>query len=119
MTASTVTSTVPVEVSTISTPLGDDLIPGLLTEGVVLNTVVDDLEVPDASNRGTQNPPSWLTGHRRIPDFRAPRVHPEWSELTHGPRETILIGLLFRGCRLMQVKFKRHCFSEAGTTSLC
>lgn len=119
MTASTVTSTVPVEVSTISTLSGDDFIPGILTEGLVPNTVVDDLEVPVASSGATQNPPGWLTGHRRIPDFRAPRVHPEWSELTHGPRETILIGLLFRGCRLMQVKFRRLCCSEAGTTSLC
>ena len=106
MTASTVTSIVPVEVSTSSMVLGDDLIPNFLTEGLVPTTFVDDIELPSDPHGGTQNPPSWLTGHRRIPDFRAPRVHPEWRELTDGLMETILISLLFRGCRLMQVNFR-------------
>ena len=71
----------------------------------------------EESQRPTNNPSWWPTDHRRIPDHRPARVHPEWHELTgNSPIVDIVVMVLFGGCHLIAVgsaqKPERHFLTD-------
>ena len=67
----------------------------------------EDLEFP-VPNVG--NPSWWPTDHRRIPQYRPARFHPDWSGLTATRRESLTIVCLFVGCHLLSVSTATcHC----------
>ncbi|MCJ1472607.1 hypothetical protein MMC13_001256 [Lambiella insularis] len=106
MAASTTTEQMPAEVSAINSVTGNNLLSNIINDGVLPSRPDPDLSDPefdDPREEGSQNPPGWLTGHRRIPNYRAPRVHPRWSHLTASMGEAFIVGLMFRGCRLLSV----------------
>ena len=68
-------------------------------------------------SNATRNPSWWPADHRRIPNYRPPRRHPQWPELTSSTGEATTITLMFLGCHLLQVGFQ-PCYSlETGADS--
>jgi hypothetical protein len=59
----------------------------------------------DRVSNATNNPSWWPADHRRIPNYRPPRRHPQWQELTSSIGEATTITLMFVGCQLLQVAF--------------
>ena len=70
---------------------------------------VQDLHVEgdEGPQQSTVNPSWWPTNHRRIPDYRQPRYHPEWHELTdNSTTMSMIVVVLFAGCHIIAVKPK-------------
>lgn len=52
----------------------------------------------------SHNPSWWPTAHRRMPDYRQARYHPEWHELTDNSSiMPMFVLVLFVGCHIISV----------------
>lgn len=82
------------------------ILTGESSDDSILNEVAQRL--PDENHNEPRHPannPSWWpTSHRRIPDYRQARYHPEWHELTdNSVIMPIVILVLFGGCHIISV----------------
>ena len=106
MSATTTTQQEAAEVVAMTNLFDSDVITSALTGGNIPSLSTTDLPEPlieDSFSDSRENPAGWLTGHRRIPNYRQGRVHPRWRYLTSSVREELVIQLMFRGCQLLQV----------------
>jgi hypothetical protein len=106
MSATTTTEIASPEISIIEAILDDSVTAHLARTGTVL-----DPQSPPSSTEadGTREhtPSWWPRDHRRIPDYRSARYHPEWDRLTSSTREAIMVTMMFRGCEILRVSLGR------------
>lgn len=100
-TTTTARASIPRDIDTVTTLVGDgDVLSGALRGGALLAT---DEPGQYNSQITTDNPVWWPTQHRRIPNYRQARYHPQWNTLTDSSREAFMIDMMFRGCYLLSV----------------
>lgn len=95
---------------------------GILAEHTTGDISLDEsrrlqaVEYRDEARRPGSNPTWWPTDHRRMPDYRPARYHPEWHELTNNSAvmETVVL-VLFGGCSIISVRVLRQ--SEKGSAN--
>lgn len=88
---------------------------GILTEHTTSDISLDEsqqlqaVEYRDEARWSGSNPTWWPTDHRRMPDYRPARYHPEWHELTNNSAfmETVVL-VLFGGCSIISVRIPRE-----------
>jgi hypothetical protein len=96
----------------------------LVAEGSSLFSTLQEGAVPvpqtveeNHSRSTSDNPEWWPTQHRRVPDYRRARFHPQWNSLTDSMREAFMIDMMFRGCYLLSVscagRHNRFCMLTA------
>ena len=101
MSATITTETAPVEASIFTAQAVGDVANRALLSGAVPDA--GRSEVDSSTQQSQQNPPGWLTNHRRIPGYRAPQYHPRWSTLTSSTMEAFMVTMMFRGCQVLEV----------------
>lgn len=102
MSATITTQEAPLEVTIIEAIVGEAATPHLARTGALLDPLSPPNSTDDDGTR-ENNPSWWPTDHRRIPNYRSPRYHPEWDRLTSSTREYIMVTLMFRGCEVLRV----------------
>ena len=83
----------------------DGVLTGILRHGALQRPLH---AIDDGSETSTENPTWWPTDHRRIPDYRPARYHPQWNRLTSSTREAFMIVMMFRGCNVLRVSSHMH-----------
>ena len=102
MSASTTTSTEGTTTA-IATLLGGETAANTIhTGGLPSSADTGGNEPP----RVTDNPSWWPTDHRRIPDYRPIRYHPEWTQLADSVRQNFMITVMFGGCHVLAVSWR-------------
>lgn len=79
---------------------------GNTASDLIWNEIVQNLPVENSyeAQQPNKNPPWWPIDHRRIPNYRSARYHPEWNELTDNSAiMPLIILVLFGGCHLISV----------------